>query len=111
MRYGTRDIRCILLVQKNFVLTVRAVEAALGVGVSGSPFPTSQNQNATASIIQAVNATNVAEIAKVLADAAPILVDVVAELGAGSILFGGRPSRTPLVTKYGSAIFLQNRSS
>lgn len=82
---------------------MRAVEAALGIGISGSPFPVSHNQNATASLLQlsqSASSMGETEVAQALADAAPILVNVVAQLGEGSILVGGHPLRTPLVTKY-----------
>ena len=81
---------------------VRAVELALGITVpnEGGILATRASNNATASLLMtSKDASTDPEIASALADAAPILASVLGELGLTSLLFGGPPLRSPLVTK------------
>ncbi|OCB87636.1 glycoside hydrolase family 5 protein [Sanghuangporus baumii] len=91
--------------QKNFVKVVRAVETLLDVENLDSTAPEGllesllgNTLNVTQSLLggQSYGGT----LGKVLTDAAPIFVQVASELGIGSILTGGLPSRTPLVTMF-----------
>lgn len=74
-----------LKVQKNFVFTVRAVEVALGIPIPGVTSDGSrqfQSRNASDTIIQVASDPSVgAEVGRALLDAAPILLQVIQQLG------------------------------
>lgn len=85
---------------------VRAVELALGISVASdgglltSLLSGVNGNNVTASLLKASQMLQSdLEIARALADAAPILVDILIELGSSNMLFGGAPLRSPLVTR------------
>ncbi|KLO07159.1 glycoside hydrolase family 5 protein [Schizopora paradoxa] len=91
--------------QVNFVKVVRAVELALGITVpnEGSALSSRASNNATASLLQTskeLTSSSDTEVAQALADAAPVLAEVLSELGLASLLFNGPPLRTPLVTTF-----------
>ena len=55
--------------------------------------------NLTESLLKAGSAVSNQAVSKALADAAPMLVQVLAEMGTSNLLNGlGLPSRTPLTT-------------
>jgi glucan endo-1,6-beta-glucosidase len=90
--------------QKNFVLTVRAVEFALGIPFQGRSlkdqgFAATNFTGALAGIAGSSLFFN-SEVRSAVAEAIPIVFDVVRELGISSIL-GTPPSQTrsPLITK------------
>jgi len=89
--------------QVNFVKVVRAVELALGITVpnEGGALASRDTNNATASLLQtSKDLTYDFEVAQALADAVPILAEVLVELGLTSLLFNGPQLRTPLVTNF-----------
>lgn len=96
-----------LAVQVNFVKVVRAVELALGIPVASDGglltnlLSGIDSNNATASLLKASQTLQSdSEVALALADATPILVDILIDLGITNVLFGGTPLRSPLVTRY-----------
>lgn len=89
-------------VQKNFVLTVRAVEALLGIGVHAG-FPHFSSANFTTVLIEASTTDQFnPEVQDALAAAGPILLQIAAEFNIQPVFNvhaqdGGQ--REPLTTK------------
>lgn len=92
----------LLTVQKNFVLTLRTVEVALGVrvpGVNDNKERSNPPKNVTEAIDQAARDPSVdSEISQVLLDAIPMLLQVTKQLDLGLDVKGGA-NRDALVTK------------
>ncbi|KDQ61913.1 glycoside hydrolase family 5 protein [Jaapia argillacea MUCL 33604] len=101
--------------QMNFVKVVRAVELMLGIPVPGYTAPTvSSSSNFTAVLVEAASSnyttTSYAnlfnpEVQSVLRDAAPIMLEVAAQLGIGGAVLdylgqGAWAEKTPLVTNF-----------
>ena len=100
-----------IVVQKNFVQTVRAVELALGIPVPSISSPPSLTLGATKNVTSAfavaptLSSIFNSKVLQVLIDAAPIFAQVVRQLGLSTTLAqGGLSSRLSssraLVTKY-----------
>lgn len=93
-------------VQTNFVQVVRSVELLLGITVAGeahgdlSDVSTSHNinLNTTLSRVSQLSSLN-AEVQSALQVALPVLQEMAADYGMGSIFTFSAPSRDPLVTK------------
>ena len=95
-------------VQQNFVQVVRAMEIGLGIGSgfasNGIQPDSNQNANVTTRLNYLSSSGSLANsaVAQAIADAVPILLEVMIELGSQGILsgpFGGLKDRNALVTK------------
>ena len=100
-----------MIVQKNFVKTVRAAELALGIPVPGNSLSVNvaASSNFTTAINAAVNAENnnlfTPEVKAALQDAIPILVEVALQLELGFDLSSLLHTKQPLVTTYGESCY------
>lgn len=104
----TVTYRIYLLVQKNFVQTVRAVELVLGISVPGWTLPhKAKSANFTEALASAAKTCKFMndEVKSVLMDAIPMIEEVGAQLGITkmknfrkSTAVSGSNSRRPLVT-------------
>ncbi|KLO07787.1 glycoside hydrolase family 5 protein [Schizopora paradoxa] len=93
--------------QVNFVKVVRAVELALGMpvaaddGLLSSILSGISGGNVTASLLKASETMQSdSDVANALAEATPILADILVQLESSSALSEGAPLRSPLVTNF-----------